>query len=81
MNDPLHGKTLQFILEALVEKLGWKELAQRIKINCFKNDPSVSSSLAFLRRTPWAREKVEHVYLVTFHKGQLAEGMGKPIDL
>lgn len=61
--DPLHGITLQAILAELVEQLGWDGLAQRIDIRCFKSDPSIKSSLTFLRKTPWAREKVEALYL------------------
>ncbi|MHB9019872.1 MAG: VF530 family protein [Minisyncoccota bacterium] len=64
-NNPLQGKTLESILKFLVEQYGWKELGVRIKINCFVNDPSVRSSLTFLRKTPWAREKVESLYLKT----------------
>lgn len=64
-NDPLHGKTLTMILEYLVEHYGWEELANHIKIRCFTNDPSIKSSLVFLRKTPWAREKVEDLYLYT----------------
>lgn len=62
-NNPLHGVTLVAILEFLVDQYGWKHLASRININCFKNDPSIKSSLKFLRKTPWAREKVEQLYL------------------
>jgi uncharacterized protein (DUF2132 family) len=62
-NDPLHGKTLQSILEFLVERYGFAELGARIKINCFLKDPSIKSSLTFLRKTPWAREKVELLYV------------------
>lgn len=62
-NDPLHGVTLKALLTELVEQYGWEELADRININCFSNDPSISSSLKFLRKTPWAREKVEALYL------------------
>lgn len=62
-SDPLHGKTLQAILEFLVERYGWPELGVRIKINCFLKDPSIKSSLTFLRKTPWAREKVELLYV------------------
>ena len=62
-NDPLHGKTLEKILTELVDHFGWESFASQIKINCFKNDPSIKSSLAFLRRTPWARNKVEILYL------------------
>ena len=61
--DPLHGLTLQAILTDLVEHYGWDGLAERIDIRCFKSDPSVKSSLTFLRKTPWAREKVEALYL------------------
>lgn len=62
-NNPLHGLTLQAILEDLVERRGWEDLASRIRIRCFSSDPSVSSSLKFLRSTPWAREQVEQLYL------------------
>ena len=62
-NDPLHGKTLEFIVEALVDHYGWEELGYRIKINSFTTNPSVKSSLKFLRKTPWARKKVEDLYL------------------
>jgi uncharacterized protein (DUF2132 family) len=61
--DPLHGLTLETILNRLVERLGWSVMAQAVDIRCFKNDPSVKSSLAFLRKTPWAREKVEKLYI------------------
>jgi len=61
--DPLHGVTLEMILNYLVEKYGWEEMAGRIRINCFAKDPSIKSSLKFLRRTPWARTKVECLYL------------------
>lgn len=64
-NNPLHGKTLQVIMEFLVERYGWEALGSRIDINCFQNDPSVASSLKFLRKTPWARAKVEALYLAT----------------
>lgn len=64
-NNPMHGVTLESILVKLVEHYGWDELAKRININCFKSDPSVKSSLKFLRKTPWAREQVEHLYLST----------------
>ncbi|WP_339848402.1 VF530 family protein [uncultured Dokdonia sp.] len=62
-NNPLHGVKLADILEFLVEKYGWKEMSLQVDINCFKKDPSIKSSLKFLRRTPWAREKVEYLYL------------------
>lgn len=61
--DPLHGMTLEAIVNALVEHFGWRELGERIAIKCFQVDPSVSSSLKFLRKTPWARAKVESLYL------------------
>jgi uncharacterized protein (DUF2132 family) len=62
-NNPLHGVTLKALLEDLVARHGWDNLARRIRINCFANEPSIKSSLKFLRRTPWAREKVEQLYL------------------
>ncbi|MBK6688972.1 MAG: DUF2132 domain-containing protein [Deltaproteobacteria bacterium] len=62
-NNPLHGITLEMILETLVERHGWEELGELININCFQIDPSIKSSLKFLRRTPWARAKVEQLYL------------------
>lgn len=62
-NNPLHGITLQALLTELVDTLGWEVLADKININCFKKDPSIKSSLKFLRKTPWAREKVEQLYL------------------
>ncbi len=64
-NNPLHGITLEKILVRLVDHYGWKELSKRIEIRCFYNDPSIKSSLKFLRRTPWARTKVEKLYLST----------------
>ena len=60
--DPLHGLTLQALLEALVAAYGWPGLAERIPLRCFSHEPSIGSSLKFLRRTPWAREKVEGLY-------------------
>ena len=62
-NDPLHGLTLEMILTHLVEKFGWETMAKKIKIKCFSQDPSLKSSLNFLRKTPWARTKVETLYL------------------
>jgi uncharacterized protein (DUF2132 family) len=62
-NNPLHGKTLEAILQHLVEYYGWQELGLRIRIRCFTDNPSMQSSLKFLRKTPWAREKVETLYL------------------
>lgn len=61
--DPLHGITLEQIVNRLVEYYGWEELGEQIDIRCFNNDPSVKSSLKFLRRTPWARKQVEDLYL------------------
>lgn len=63
--NPLHGVTLQALLESLVDYYGWEGLAQRIPVRCFSTDPSIKSSLTFLRKTPWAREKVEGLYLAT----------------
>ena len=63
--DPLHGITLKMVVTRLVEQYGWEELGRRIRINCLISDPSIASSLKFLRRTPWAREKVEALYLNT----------------
>jgi uncharacterized protein (DUF2132 family) len=63
LNNPLHGITLEKILEYLVEKIGWDEMAKQVKINCFFSNPSIKSSLTFLRKTPWAREKVEKLYV------------------
>jgi len=65
VNDPLHGVTLKQIINSLLAHYGWDELGECIDIRCFKNDPSVNSSLKFLRRTPWARKKVENLYLST----------------
>ncbi|WP_458734653.1 VF530 family protein [Zobellella taiwanensis] len=62
-NNPLHSITLEALLTELVERYGWEELARRVNINCFKQDPSIKSSLKFLRRTPWARTQVEALYL------------------
>ena len=66
-NDPLHGLTLQAILAALVERIGWEGLAREVDVRCFKHEPSIKSSLTFLRKTPWARQKVEALY-VQMHK-------------
>jgi uncharacterized protein (DUF2132 family) len=63
--DPLHGITLKTIVTQLEAKYGWEELGQRINIRCFTHDPSINSSLKFLRKTPWARLKVEALYLAT----------------
>ena len=63
-NDPLHGITLERIIIELQEKYGWEGLADRVRINCFYENPSVQSSLKFLRKTPWARKKVEDLYIL-----------------
>ena len=68
-NNPLHGVKLAEILESLVKEYGWDELGAEIKINCFNSNPSIKSSLKFLRKTPWAREKVEKLYIRTFKNG------------
>ncbi len=62
-NNPLEGKTLEAILTELVEKIGWEKMGQVVKIKCFTDEPSIKSSLTFLRKTPWARTKVEELYL------------------
>ena len=62
-NEPLHGKTLEMILTELVHHFGWDELGSIININCFTSNPSINSSLKFLRKTPWARKKVEDLYI------------------
>jgi uncharacterized protein (DUF2132 family) len=66
--DPLHGVTLEMILNQLVQQYDWPELAKRIPIRCFSHEPSIKSSLKFLRRTPWARKKVEELYLASIAK-------------
>ena len=67
-NDPLHGKTLQSIVEYLVDFYGFETLSQKIKIKCFTENPSIKSSLTFLRKTDWARKKVEELYCETISK-------------
>jgi len=67
-NNPLHGKTLKDIVSELEVHFGWAGLAERIRVNCFGFDPSLKSSLKFLRKTPWARDKVEKLYMKTFCK-------------
>ena len=66
INNPLHGITLQVMINKLVDYYGWIKLAQKIDINCFKSNPSINSSLKFLRKTPWARQKVEDLYISIF---------------
>jgi uncharacterized protein (DUF2132 family) len=70
-NDPLHGLTLERIVTHLVESYGWESLGEQIRINCFTSNPSVQSSLKFLRKTPWARTKVEDFYKYSLRKGKL----------
>jgi len=67
-NNPLHGITLEMILNHLVDHFGWEELGRNIRVNCFISDPSIKSSLKFLRKTPWARTKVEQLYLETLRE-------------
>ena len=76
--NPLHGLTLEAILTSLVAHYGWPDLAQRIPIRCFTTDPSIKSSLAFLRRTPWAREKVESLYLFMLREERRQASRGTP---
>jgi uncharacterized protein (DUF2132 family) len=66
-NNPLHGVKLAEIVEYLHKEYGWAEMGEIINVNCFKNNPTIKSSLKFLRRTPWAREKVENLYLDTIN--------------
>jgi uncharacterized protein (DUF2132 family) len=68
LNNPLHGKTLEVILNALVGYYGWEKLGQLIKIKCFNENPGIKSSLKFLRTTPWARTKVEELYIKNLKK-------------
>ncbi|KJJ38121.1 VF530 family protein [Aequorivita vladivostokensis] len=67
-NNPLHGIKLADILEFLVDYYGWEVLGEKIRINCFNSNPSIKSSLTFLRKTPWARDKIEQLYLKTKQK-------------
>lgn len=69
-NNPLHGTTLQHIVECLADHYGWAELGHLIPIRCFTHEPSVSSSLKFLRRTPWARARVEALYVETWQRAR-----------
>ena len=75
--DPLHGVTLENIIKTLVEYYGWEELGKLIPIRCFDTDPSITSSLKFLRKTPWARTKVERLYIFHFEKGNHRRRRGK----
>lgn len=76
--DPLHGVTLEMQVNALVARYGWETLGKRVNINCFKNDPSVKSSLKFLRRTPWARAEVEALYLDSLEDDEPQDGSFNP---
>ncbi len=67
INNPLHGITLEQIMNSLVDNYGWSALGKRISIRCFNSDPSIKSSLKFLRKTPWARKKVERLYINTLN--------------
>tara|TARA_B110000240_G_C13485441_1_gene447192 strand:- start:882 stop:1181 length:300 start_codon:yes stop_codon:yes gene_type:complete len=78
-NNPMHGLTLQVIIETLEKQLGFEKMGQQVKINCFTSDPSIKSSLKFLRKTPWAREKVEQLYLYTI-KTSASQKSKKPMD-
>ncbi len=75
--NALHGITLKMQIEELVEKYGWTDLGIKINIKCFNDNPSINSSLKFLRKTPWAREKVEDLYFWTFYK---RDGTRKPVS-
>ena len=75
-NNPMHGITLEMMLTELVTHLGWEKMAEKIPINCFMNDPSISSSLKFLRKTPWARQKVMVMY--SFNLNKINKAKSKP---
>ena len=76
IKDPLHGITLEMIINRLVDRYGWDGLGERIPIKCFTNNPSVKSSLKFLRRTPWARKKVEALYVETVTTDKVKDPSG-----
>jgi len=80
-NNPLHGITLERVLTELVDHYGWEVMAQRVNINCFKKDPSIKSSLKFLRRTQWARDQVEGLYVKTFASSDAKKAVKKSRDL
>jgi uncharacterized protein (DUF2132 family) len=71
VNNPLHGKTLEVIINHLVDYYGWEQLGYHINIKCFNDNPSIKSSLKFLRTTPWARKKVEELYLLLMDKSRV----------
>lgn len=77
-NNPLHGLTLETIVTDLVNTIGWEKMAEKVSINCFMHDPSVKSSLAFLRKTLWARTKVETMYIFNLNKIQKAKETNLP---
>ena len=79
LNNPLHGIKLATILEVLVEEYGWERLSMKVNINCFKENPSINSSLKFLRKTQWARDKVEQLYLNLLRKKQSKQAKKNPI--
>lgn len=76
-NNPLHGVKLADVLDLLVEKYGWEELSDKVRINCFKSNPSIKSSLKFLRKTQWARDKVEELYLKALRENREEENKKK----
>ena len=77
--NPLHGLTLEAIVSALVAHYGWPGLSERIPVRCFTSDPSIASSLKFLRKTPWAREKVEGLYLFMLRDKRRADAVRPPV--
>ena len=77
--NPLHGLTLEAIVSALVSHYGWPGLSERIPVRCFTSDPSIASSLKFLRKTPWAREKVEGLYLFMLRDKRRADAVRPPV--
>jgi len=79
-SNPLHGITLEMVLTRLVEHYGWEKLGTKIAINCFTKDPSIKSSLKFLRKTPWAREKLESLYLHTRLRKEILKQPGISTD-
>lgn len=78
-NNPLHGVKLADILERLVSEYGWEEMGEHIKIRCFTHNPTIKSSLAFLRKTPWARTKVEELYLSVVQRDKFNKSIGKKL--
>jgi uncharacterized protein (DUF2132 family) len=76
-NNPLHGVKLADILERLVSEYGWEQMGEHIKIRCFTHNPTIKSSLAFLRKTPWARTKVEELYLSIIQRNKFNKSIGK----